>query len=162
MGSRCGRIGIASPAAAQRGCRWAGSGPRLRRSGLFQNKLARLVPGGRAATLLLGEWVEEYLEAHQGERVTVPELRWLRGKATAELGGVRLVRALARTDLRMAADRSGGTSLRSDSGASAGAEPRRRVEADRREPGQARGAESWSALPRAAAVRILGPDPFAG
>ena len=54
-------------------------------------KLARLVPGGRSATITLGDWVEEYLEAHQGERVTVAKLRWLLGKATAELGGVRLV-----------------------------------------------------------------------
>ena len=57
----------------------------------LQNKLARLVPGGRSATLTLGEWVEEYLDAHQGERVTVAKLRWLLGKATAELGDVRLV-----------------------------------------------------------------------
>ena len=56
----------------------------------LQNKLARLVPGRRAATLTLGEWVEEYLDAHQGERVTVAKLRWLLGKATAELGEVRL------------------------------------------------------------------------
>jgi hypothetical protein len=56
----------------------------------LQNKLARLVPGGRSSTMTLGEWVEEYLEAHQGERVTVAKLRWLLGKATAELGGVRL------------------------------------------------------------------------
>jgi hypothetical protein len=56
----------------------------------LQNRLARLVPGRRAATLTLGEWVEEYLEAHQGERVTVAKLRWLLGKATAELGEVRL------------------------------------------------------------------------
>jgi integrase len=56
----------------------------------LQNKLARLVPGGRAATLTLGEWVEEYLEAHQGERVTVAKLRWLLGKATAGLGDVPL------------------------------------------------------------------------
>jgi integrase len=41
--------------------------------------------------MTLGEWVEEYLEAHQGERVTIAKLRWLLGKATAELGGVRLV-----------------------------------------------------------------------
>jgi len=41
-------------------------------------------------TLTLGEWVEEYLEAHQGERVTVAKLRWLLGKATAGLGEVRL------------------------------------------------------------------------
>jgi integrase len=56
----------------------------------LQKKLARLGPGFRAATLTLGEWVEEYLEAHQAERVTVAKLRWLLGKATAELGGVRL------------------------------------------------------------------------
>jgi hypothetical protein len=56
----------------------------------LQNKLGRLWPGGRPATLTLGEWVEEYLDAHQGERVTVAKLRWLLGKATAELGEVRL------------------------------------------------------------------------
>lgn len=56
----------------------------------LQHRLARLVPVGRSATLTLGEWVAEYLEAHQGERVTVAKLRWLLGKATAELGGVRL------------------------------------------------------------------------
>jgi len=56
----------------------------------LQNKRARLVPGGRPATMTLGEWVEEYLDAHQGERVTVAKLRWLLGKATAELGDVRL------------------------------------------------------------------------
>jgi integrase len=57
----------------------------------LQRTLARLGPGGRAAALTLGEWVEEYLEAHQGERVTVAKLRWLLGKATAELGAVRLI-----------------------------------------------------------------------
>jgi integrase len=56
----------------------------------LQNKLARLVPGGRSATLTLGEWVVEYLNTHPGERVTVAKLRWLLGKATAELGEVCL------------------------------------------------------------------------
>ena len=56
----------------------------------LHNKLGRLGPGGRAATLTLGEWVEEYLETHAGERVTVAKLRWLLGKATAGLGDVRL------------------------------------------------------------------------
>ena len=56
----------------------------------LQTKLARLGPGGRAARLTLGEWVEEYLAMHQGERVTVAKLRWLLGKATAALGEVRL------------------------------------------------------------------------
>jgi integrase len=56
----------------------------------LQNKLARLLPGSRADTLMLGEWVEEYLDRHQGERVTIAKLRWLLGKATAALGEVRL------------------------------------------------------------------------
>jgi hypothetical protein len=56
----------------------------------LQNQLARLLPGGRADTLMLGEWVEEYLDGHQGERVTIAKLRWLLGKATAALGEVRL------------------------------------------------------------------------
>jgi integrase len=56
----------------------------------LQNKLARLLPGRRSATITLGEWVAEYLVAHPGERVTVAKLRWLLGKATAELGAVRL------------------------------------------------------------------------
>ena len=56
----------------------------------LHNKLARLLPGGRSATPTLAEWVEEYLDTHPGERVTVAKLRWLLGKATAELGDVRL------------------------------------------------------------------------
>jgi len=44
-----------------------------------------------SVTMTLGEWVEEYLDMHQRERVTVAKLRWLLGKATAELGEVRLV-----------------------------------------------------------------------
>src|SRR5215211_6073303 len=56
----------------------------------LQNRLARLLPGGRAETLTLAEWVVEYLGAHQGERVTIAKLRWLLGKATTALGEVRL------------------------------------------------------------------------
>src|SRR5215211_6695966 len=56
----------------------------------LQNRLARLLPGGRAETLTLAEWVEEYLGAHQGERVTIAKLRWLLGKANVALGEVRL------------------------------------------------------------------------
>jgi integrase len=67
-----------------------GFGSRAEAQRALQNKLARLVPGGRSATLTLGEWVAEYLVAHPGERVTVAKLRWLLGKATAELGEVRL------------------------------------------------------------------------
>jgi len=79
--SRCGPLfgelqvgGFSSKAEAQRALR---------------NKLARLLPDRRTA-LTLGEWVEEYLDAHQGERVTVAKLRWLLGKATAELGEWRV------------------------------------------------------------------------
>jgi hypothetical protein len=43
----------------------------------LQAEPARLLPGGRSATLTLGEWVEKYLDTHQGERVTVAKLRWL-------------------------------------------------------------------------------------
>jgi integrase len=56
----------------------------------LQNKLARLGPDGRAATITLAEWVEEYLQTHTGERVTIAKLRWLLGKATAALGDLAL------------------------------------------------------------------------
>ena len=57
---------------------------------MLQHKLARLGPGGDGALVTLGEWVEEYLRTHPGERVTIAKLRWLLGKATATLGEVRL------------------------------------------------------------------------
>jgi hypothetical protein len=53
-------------------------------------ELARLGPGGRVATITLGELVDEYLDLHQAERVTIAKLRWLLGKATAVLGEKRL------------------------------------------------------------------------
>jgi integrase len=40
--------------------------------------------------MTLGELVDEYLEMHQAELVTIAKLRWLLGKATAALGDVRL------------------------------------------------------------------------
>ena len=49
----------------------------------LRKTLDRLRPGGRAATLTLIEFVEEYLQAHPGQPVTVSKLRWLLGKATA-------------------------------------------------------------------------------
>lgn len=52
--------------------------------------LGRLRPGGRAATITLAELVDEYLEMHQAEQVTIAKLRWLLGKATAAHGDVRL------------------------------------------------------------------------
>jgi hypothetical protein len=44
--------------------------------------------------MTLGEFVEEYLEMHQAEPVTISKLRWLLGKATAVLGEVRLAEIL--------------------------------------------------------------------
>src|SRR5207249_1110096 len=52
--------------------------------------LERLGPNGRAATITLGELVDECLDLHQAERVTIAKLRWLLGKATAALGEKRL------------------------------------------------------------------------
>jgi hypothetical protein len=40
--------------------------------------------------MTLGELVDEYLELHQAEPVTIAKLRWLLGKATAALGKVWL------------------------------------------------------------------------
>ena len=97
-----------------------GFGSKAEAQRALQNKLARLVPGRRAAALTLGEWVEEYLDAHRGERVTVAKLRWLLGKATAEPGRCAACRALARAGLRVAADGSGRASLRGDASAAAG------------------------------------------
>ncbi|MGH8986234.1 MAG: tyrosine-type recombinase/integrase [Acidimicrobiia bacterium] len=68
--------GFASRAEAQRALRAA---------------LGRLRPGGRAASLTLGELVEEYLEVHQAEPTTIAKLRWLLAKATCVLGEVRVV-----------------------------------------------------------------------
>ena len=56
----------------------------------LQKKLARLGASGRTTTITLAELVEEYLQTHTGERVTIAKLRWLLGKATAAFGDVRL------------------------------------------------------------------------
>jgi integrase len=56
----------------------------------LEKALARLGPGGRVATMTLGELVDEYLEMHQAEPVTLAKLRWLLGKATATFAEVRL------------------------------------------------------------------------
>ena len=56
----------------------------------LRKELERLGPGGRAATITLGEFVGEYLEMHQAERVTLTKLRWRLGKSTAVFGDVRL------------------------------------------------------------------------
>jgi hypothetical protein len=55
----------------------------------LRKALERLGPGGQA-TMTLGELVDEYLEVHQAEQITIAKLRWLLGKATRVLGEVRL------------------------------------------------------------------------
>jgi integrase len=66
--------GFATRAEAQKGLRKA---------------LDRVCPGRGGATTL-AELVEEYLQLHQAEPVTIAKLRWLLGKATATLGQVAL------------------------------------------------------------------------
>jgi hypothetical protein len=47
--------------------------------------------------MTLGELVDEYLEMHQAESVTIAKLRWLLGKATATLGELSLASSRRRT-----------------------------------------------------------------
>jgi integrase len=56
----------------------------------LRKALARLRPGGCAATMTLADLVDEFLGMHPAEPVTIAKLRWLLGKATATLGAVRL------------------------------------------------------------------------
>jgi hypothetical protein len=44
----------------------------------------------RGGAITLSELVEEYLELHQAEPVTIAKLRWLLGKATSTLGEKRI------------------------------------------------------------------------
>ena len=48
------------------------------------------IGAGRGGAITLVEFVEEYLELHQAEPVTIAKLRWLLGKATSTLGEKRL------------------------------------------------------------------------
>jgi len=54
----------------------------------LRKALDRLGPG-RGGAMTLAELVDEYLELHQAEPVTIAKLRWLLGKATSALGGKR-------------------------------------------------------------------------
>ena len=55
----------------------------------LRKALDRVGPG-RGGAITLAEFVEEYLELHQAEPVTIAKLRWLLGKATSTLGEKRL------------------------------------------------------------------------
>ena len=52
--------------------------------------LDRIGPSRGRTTITLAELVEEYLDLHQTEPVTIAKLRWLLGKATRTLGEMRL------------------------------------------------------------------------
>jgi len=55
----------------------------------LRKALERIGPG-RGGAITLAEFVEEYLELHQAEPVTIGKLRWLLGKATTTLGEKRI------------------------------------------------------------------------
>jgi hypothetical protein len=123
----------------------------------LEKVLGRLGPDGLAATMTLDELVDEYLEMHQAEPVTIAKLRWLLAKATATLGE-SVGGALSKGRVRLASDGAGGASLRSHPGPSSGAEPRGRLGADRLQPGQAGRPEPGPAIEGDAAVRIVAAD----
>jgi integrase len=55
----------------------------------LRKALDRVGPG-RGGAITLAQFVEEYLELHQAEPVTIAKLRWLLGKATSTLGEKRI------------------------------------------------------------------------
>ena len=55
----------------------------------LRKALDRVGPG-RGGAITLSEFVDEYLELHQAEPVTIAKLRWLLGKATGTLGDKRI------------------------------------------------------------------------
>ena len=89
--------------------------------------LERLGSGGRAATMTLAELVDEYLEMHQAEPVTIAKLHWLLGKATAALGEMRLADLSPKDVYAWRLMIPEGHPPRGDPGASPGAEPRDRL-----------------------------------
>jgi integrase len=90
MAGRCGRTATGWTAAGSGRPQVGGFSSRAEAEEALRKALARLRPGGCAATMTLADLVEEYLGMHQGEPVTIAKLRWLLGKATSVLGGVRL------------------------------------------------------------------------
>ena len=87
---RSGRTDIGSKGVGRQGRRSAGSRVALMHGRALEKVLERLGLGGRAAAMTLGELVDEYLEMHDAEPVTIAKLRWLLRKSTAALGEVRL------------------------------------------------------------------------
>ena len=100
----------------------------------LEKVLARLLPGLRAGTMTLAELVDEYLEMHQAEPVTIAKLRWLLGKATATLGQIRLADLSPKEVYAWRLTVPEGHRFESHAGASPGAEPRGRLGTDRLQP----------------------------
>ena len=92
---------------------------------------------GTGSTLTLAGLVDEYLAQHDAQPETIEKLRWLLSKAVSEFGSQRLGQLRSQEIAAWRDDDSGQPPLRSDPGASASAEPRCRLENDRRQPGQA-------------------------
>jgi integrase len=90
MVSRCGRTGIGLRGRGSARPQVGGFATRAEARKALHKVLEQLGPSGRAATITLGELVDEYLEMHQAEQLTIAKLRWLLGKATAAFGDVRL------------------------------------------------------------------------
>jgi hypothetical protein len=66
-----------------------GFASRMEAQKALQKALDRVGPG-RGGAITLAELIEEYLELHQAEPVTIEKLRWLLRKATISLGDKRI------------------------------------------------------------------------
>ena len=106
----------------------------------LRKALDRVGPG-RGGAITLAELVEEYLELHQAEPVTVAKLRWLLGKATGVLGEKRIADLSPKDVYAWRLTIPEGTSLRSDAGAPASSQPCSGVGGARLQPGEARCSE---------------------
>ena len=111
---------------------------------------------GTGTTLTLAALVDEYLAQHDAQPETIEKLRWLFVKDGKRVRQRAFGSAPFAGDRSLADDDCGRAPLRSDPGASASAEPRCRMENDRRQPGQARRRQPAAAAHRKAAVRVMG------
>ena len=124
----------------------------------LRKALARLRPGGCAATMTLAELVDEYLGMHSGRAGDDREaaLAARQGDKNARRGEAG--RAVGEGDLRLAADDPGRAPLRGDTGGPAGPEPRGAVGVAQRQPREAGPELAAAALEREAALRDVAAD----
>jgi hypothetical protein len=111
----------------------------------------------RGGAVTLAELVEEYLELHQAEPVTIGKLRWLLGKATSALGEKRIADLSPKDVYAWRLTIPEGHRFEATQ-AAAGSQPRGRLGAARPQPGEARYLEPAKAAEGKAAVRVLGTD----